>query len=306
VSFNWNIVTDLRAMWQWAFMRNAFEAGGLASIMAGIVGYLVVLRRSAFATHALGHGGFSGAAGAVVFGVNPIFGLLIATTAGGAGMALAGRRASNRDVEIGTILAFMLAIGLAFLSLYKGYASEAYNILFGEILGISAAQVLLTLEVTVAVIVALALVYRPLLFSSLDPDVAEAKGLPILALGLIFMLLLAVAISFSVIMIGVLLIFALMVTPAAAAVRLTQRPMYAVTASVLLALASTWLGLIFAWFASFYWPYPVSNFPASFFIVTIAFCVYAAVRTGVWVASVWVHPVREKSAADREATSEGA
>ncbi len=290
MSFSWNIVTDLRAMWQWAFMRNAFEAGGIASIMAGIVGYLVVLRRSAFATHALGHGGFSGAAGAVLFGVNPLYGLLLATSAGGVGMALAGQRATTRDVEIGTILAFMLAVGLIFLSLYQGYASEAYTILFGEILGVSASEVLLMLEVSVGVLVALAFLYRPLLFSSLDPDVAEAKGLPMTALGVAFMLLVAVAISFSVTVVGVLLIFALMVTPAAAAVRLTQRPVYAVTASVLLALASTWLGLTLAWFASSYWPYPENHFPASFFIVTIAFCVYVAVRLGLWVAREWVHP----------------
>ncbi len=306
MSFSWNIVTDLRAMWQWAFMRNAFEAGGIASIMAGIVGYLVVLRRSAFATHALGHGGFSGAAGAVLFGVSPIYGLLIATSTGGVGMALAGKRATTRDVEIGTILAFMLAIGLVFLSLYKGYASEAYTILFGEILGISAAEVLLTLEVCIGVVVVMALVYRPLLFSSLDPDVAEAKGLPMMALGVIFMLLVAVAISFSVTVVGVLLIFALMVTPAAAAVRLTQRPIYAVTASVLLALASTWLGLTLAWFASAYWPYPVNAFPASFFIVTIAFGVYVAVRLGVWIARERVHPLPARSPANLEPASDGA
>jgi zinc/manganese transport system permease protein len=304
VTFSWNIVTDLRAMWQWAFMRNAIEAGGIAAVMAGMVGYLVVLRRSAFATHALGHGGFSGAAGAVLFGVNPIYGLLLATSAGGVGMALAGKRATTRDVEIGTILAFMLAIGLVFLSLYKGYASEAYTILFGEILGISAAEVLLMLEVSVGVVVALALVWRPLLFSSLDPDVAEAKGLPMTALGLVFMLLVAVAISFSVTVVGVLLIFALMVTPAAAAVRLTQRPLYAVTASVLIALSSTWLGLTLAWFASAYWPYPVSAFPASFFIVTIAFGVYVAVRVGLWIAHAWVHPLGSRSP-EVEATSDG-
>src|SRR5271169_3977323 len=144
--FSWNIVTDLRGMWQFEFMRNAFEAGTIIAIVAGLVGYFVVLRRSAFATHALGHVGFSGAAGAVLLGVNPVYGLLAFTMSGAAGMSLLGRRASTRDIEIGTVLAFMLGLGLLFLSLYNGYATEAYSILFGEVLGISDANVFFTLE----------------------------------------------------------------------------------------------------------------------------------------------------------------
>ncbi|HEV8050680.1 MAG TPA: metal ABC transporter permease [Thermoplasmata archaeon] len=269
MTFSWNLVTDLRAMWQYAFMRNAFEAGTIIAIVAGIIGYFVVLRRSSFATHALGHVGFSGAAAAVLYGVNPVYGLLLFTCSGASGMALLGRRAVNRDIEIGTVLAFMLGLGLLFLSLYRGFADEAYGILFGELLGINGAEVLFTLETSLVVLVVLALVYRRLLFASLDEDVAEAKGLPMVGLGLVFMLLLAVTISIAVQIIGVLLIFALMVTPAAVAVRLTRRPVSAVVVSVLIALASTWLGLFISW----YEPYPVS-----FFIVSIAFGVYVAVR----------------------------
>ncbi|HYA70311.1 MAG TPA: metal ABC transporter permease [Thermoplasmata archaeon] len=269
--FSWNIVTDLRSMWQYAFMRNAFEAGTVVAIVAGIVGYFVVLRRSAFATHALGHVGFSGAAGAVLFGFNPVYGLLLFTTGGGTLMALLGRRAATRDIEIGTVLAFMLGLGLIFLSLYNGYATEAYSILFGEILGISDAGVILTLEAGALVLGALILMYRPLLFSSLDEDVAEARGLPLLALNLVFMLLLAVAISFAVQVVGVLLIFALMVTPAATAVRLTQRPLYAIIVSASVALFSIWAGLFIAWY---------EQYPPSFFIVTTAFVIYAVVRIG--------------------------
>ncbi len=221
IPFQWNLVTDLRTMWEFPFMRNAFEAGTMIAIVAGIIGYFVVLRRSSFAAHALGHAGFSGAAAAVLYAVNPVYGLLLFTTGGGALMGLLGRRAATRDVEIGTVLAFMLGLGLLFLSFYNGYASEAYSILFGEILGISVSGVVFTIEAGAVVLVALALVYRPLLFASLDEDVAEAKGLPILALGLIFMLLLGVAITIAVQIVGVLLIFALMVTPAAVAVRLT-------------------------------------------------------------------------------------
>ena len=276
--FSWNIVTDLRSMWQYAFMRNAFEAGSVVAIVAGIIGYFVVLRRSAFATHALGHVGFSGAAGAVLFGVNPVYGLLLFTTGGGTGMALLGRRAATRDIEIGTVLAFMLGLGLIFLSLYNGYATEAYSILFGEILGISDAGVLLTLEAGILVLAVLALIYRPLLFSSLDEDVAEARGLPMLALNLTFMLLLAIAISFAVQVVGVLLIFALMVTPAAAAVRLTRRPLTAVVVSISIALLAIWAGLFIAWY---------EQYPPSFFIVSVAFSIYLVVRGGSAIMNRW-------------------
>ncbi|HEY1198619.1 MAG TPA: metal ABC transporter permease [Thermoplasmata archaeon] len=269
MNFNWNIVTDLRDMWQWAFMRQAFEAGSIIAVVAGVIGYFVILRRSAFATHALGHVGFSGAAGAVLFGVNPVYGLLLFTMGGGSGMALLGRRAATRDIEIGTVLAFMLGLGLVFLSLYNGNATEVVSILFGDIEGVSAAGVLLTLEAGVIVLAVLALIYRPLLFSSLDEDVAEAKGLPMLALNLGFMLLLAVAISFAVQVVGVLLIFALMVTPAATAVQLTKRPLYALIVSVVVALFSIWTGLFIAWY---------EQYPPSFFIVTLSFALYVAVR----------------------------
>jgi zinc/manganese transport system permease protein len=275
VSFSWNFVTDLRDMWQYGFMRNAFEAATIIAVVAGIIGYFVILRRSAFATHALGHVGFSGAAGAVLFGVNPVYGLLLFTMTAGTGMALLGPRAAHRDVEIGTVLAFALGVGLLFLSLYKGYATEAYSILFGEVLGIGDASVLFTLEIAVALLAVIAVIHRPLLFVSLDEDVAEAKGLPVLALGIAFVLLLAVAISIAVQVIGVLLIFALMVTPAAIAVRLTKRPLTAVVVSVLIALAASWTGLFVSW----YEPYPVS-----FFIVSIAFALYVGVRAAQFLS----------------------
>ncbi len=269
MSIDWNIVTDFRVMWQYSFFRNAFIAGTMIAVVAGIIGYLVVLRRAAFATHALGHTGFSGAAGAVLFGVNPVYGLLLFTMSTGTGIALLGPRAANRDVEIGTVLAFALGVGLLFISLYTGYDTEVYSILFGEVLGISSSQVALTAEASAVILIVAALIYRPLLFASLDEDVAEAKGLPMLGLGLSFMLLLAVTISIAVQIIGVLLIFALMVTPAAIAVRLTRRPAYAVLVAILVAVFATWAGLIIAFYEA-----P----PASFFIVTIAFLLYVAVR----------------------------
>ena len=270
MSFDWNIVTDLRTMWQYAFMRNAFEAGTVIAIVAGIIGYFVVLRRAAFATHALGHTGFSGAAAAVLFGVNPVYGLLLFTTATGGGIALLGPKADDSNVAIGTVLAFALGMGLLFLSLYTGYATEAYSILFGEILGISASGVVFTYEASVVVLLVIAFIARPLLFASLDEDVAEAKGLPMMALSMAFILVLAVTISIAVQIIGVLLIFALMVTPGATAVRLTKTPLAAVLVSVTVAVFATWAGLFVSW----YEPYPVS-----FFIVSIVFAIYVIVRS---------------------------
>jgi len=268
-AFSFNLVSDLHYMLQYDFMRHAFEAGTIVAVIAGIIGYFIVLRQSSFAAHALSHIGFAGAAGAVLLGINPLAGLLVFTCGGGLAMATLGRKAASRDVQIGTVLAFMLGLGVLFISLYSGYATEAYSLLFGEILGISSGDVLVTLIAGIVLLAVVAAVYRPLLFTSLDEDVAEAKGVPIFWLGVIFMLLVAVATSIAVQVVGVLLIFALMVTPAAVAQRLVRRPAQGIAISVLIALLATWIGL----FISFYLPYPVS-----FFITTITFAVYVIVR----------------------------
>jgi zinc/manganese transport system permease protein len=268
-NFSWNIVSDLAAMWQYDFMQHAFEAGTVVAIVAGIIGYFVVLRRSSFAAHALSHSGFTGAAGAVLFGISPIFGLFAFTTAGAILIGILGRKAASRDVQIGVVLAFLLGVGVLFISLYQGYATEAYSLLFGEILGISSADVWTTLIAGVLVLIAFAAMYRPLLFTSLDEEIAEGKGVPVFAIGMAFMVLIAAAVSISVQVVGVLLIFALMVTPAASAARLARTPASGMLISVGIALAATWISL----FISFYLPYPVS-----FFITAITFALYGIVR----------------------------
>ena len=269
MGFSANLLFDLEQMFQFQFMQHAFEAGTLVAIVAGIVGYFVVLRRSSFAAHALSHIGFAGAAGAVLCGISPVLGMLAFTTIGGMGITVLSPRASDRDVQIGIVLSFMLGLGVLFISLYSGYATEAYSILFGEILGISTSDVLVTNIATVVILCAIAIVYRPLLFASLDEDVAEAKGLHMRTLGLVFMLLVAVATSVAVQVVGVLLIFSLMVTPAAIGQRLSTRPSHAMLLSVIVSLSATWLGL----FVAFYEPYPVS-----FFITAIVFATYVLVR----------------------------
>ena len=284
---SWNLFDDLSALFHYEFMVHAFEAGTIVAIVAGAIGYFVVLRSSAFAAHALSHIGFAGATGAVVLGISPVFGLLAFTLASGVTIGALGNRLRGRDVTIGIVLAWTLGLGVLFLSLYRGYATEAYALLFGEILGISAGDVLVTLVAGVITVVCLVAVYRPLLFSSVDEELAAAKGVPVTVLSIGFMAILAVAVTEAVQVVGVLLIFALIVTPAAIAVRFTSRPAAAILTGVALALVFTWLGLSIAYYS----PHPVS-----FFITSLAFATYVAVRVA--------EPIRNR--VQRRTAAEGA
>src|ERR1700736_1698712 len=234
---SWNPLDDLAALFHYEFMIHAFQAGTIVAIVAGAIGYFVVLRASSFAAHALSHIGFAGATGAVVLSINPIIGLLAFTMGAGVAIGALGNRLRGRDVTIGIVLAWTLGLGVLFISLYRGYATEAYAVLFGGILAISASDVLITLVAGVVTLLALAWLYRPLLFASVDEDVAAARGVPVAALSVAFMIILAVAVSEAVQVVGVLLIFALIVTPAAIAERFTTRPFAAIGIGVLLALA---------------------------------------------------------------------
>ena len=287
MTFSPNLFSDLLQMWHYQFVQHAFEAGTIIAVIAGITGYFVVLRRSAFTAHAFSEIGFAGAAGAVLVGLPPIAGLLLGSTIGGLAIAALGRRAANRDTQIGIVLAFALGLGLLFISLYNGYASEAYSILFGEITGISWDAVELTFVAGAGILIVVGVLYRPLLFASLDEDVAEAKGMPMLFLGTAFLLVVAVAVSFAVQVTGVLLIFSLMVTPAATAQYLSKRPQRAIIISVGIALMATWVGLFVGWSTAY---------PVSFFITGIVFGLYLLVR----VARLVIKPrvVRGPPAAD--------
>jgi zinc/manganese transport system permease protein len=274
---SWNLWDDIATLLHYDFMVHAFEAGTIVAIVAGAIGYFVVLRGSAFAAHALSHIGFAGATGAIVLGLNPIFGLLAFTLGSGIAIGALGNRLRGRDVTIGIVLAWTLGLGVLFISLYKGYATEAYALLFGEILGISSGDVAVTLVAGLVTVVALLAVYRPLLFSSVDEELASAKGVPVTALSIGFMAILAVAVTEAVQVVGVLLIFALIVTPAAIAVRFTSRPPRAILIGIALALTFTWLGLSIAYYS----PHPVS-----FVITSLAFGTYLAVRL--------VEPVKQR------------
>ncbi len=265
----WDIAQDLREIFAYGFMQNAFLAGTIVAIVGGVIGYFVVLRRLAFATEALSHGGFAGATGAVLINQDVFFGLLAFTTSAGIVMGWLGDKLRGRDVAIGATLAFSLALGSLFLTVSTKLAGEATNILFGNILAISPSDIRFVLFFGCISLVAVGVMYRPLLFASLDPEIAEARGLPVRWLGIAFMVLLGFAVATAVQVVGVLLIFALLILPAASAQQLTARPSYAIGYAIVISILCVWIGLLIG----FYLPYP-----PSFFITTLAFLSYLATR----------------------------
>jgi zinc/manganese transport system permease protein len=266
---SWNLIADIQNLLTFSFMRNAYLAGTASAVVAGLVGYFVVLRGSSFAAHAISHIGFAGAAGALLLGINPILGVGALSLAASAGMGMLGKRLRGRDAVIGLIMAFSLGLGVLFITLYQGNASNALAYLFGQIFGISAGAALLTVVTSVVVLAALAVMYRPLLFASLDEEVAQARGVPVGPLGIAFMLLMALAVTEAVQVSGVLLIFALLIAPGAIAERVTRRPAAALALSGSLAVLITWVSLALA----YYTPYPVS-----FYVPALAFALYLAAR----------------------------
>src|SRR5207245_9730355 len=254
--FGWDVVRDLQELFRYPFMQHAFEAGTIVALSAGVIGYFVVLRGLSFAAHALSHIGFAGATGAVVLGATPIVGLLVFTMAAGAVMGALGQRLRGRDVTIGLVMAWSLGLGLLFTYLYKGSAQLAIGILFGQIFGITSQEVAVTFAAGFLTVLALVGVYRPLLFSTLDEEVAEAKGVPVRSLCIAFMVILAVAVSEAVQVGGVLLIFALIVAPAAIAERFTSPPSRGGVLAAILAVLFTLAGLAVA----YYIPSPVRFF----------------------------------------------
>ena len=267
--FGWDLVRVVQELFRYAFMQHAFEAGTIVALSAGVIGYFVVLRGLSFAAHALSHIGFAGATGAVLVGTAPIVGLLVFTMSAGAVMGALGQRLRGRDVTIGLVMAWSLGLGLLFTRLYKGSANLAIGILFGQIFGITSQDVAVTFVAGLVTVLLVVAVYRPLLFATLDEEVAEAKGVPVRGLYIAFMVVLAVAVSEAVQVVGVLLIFALIVAPAAVAERFTTRPSRGLLLAAILAVLFTWAGLTIA----YYVPYPVG-----FFITTIAFWTYILAR----------------------------
>jgi zinc/manganese transport system permease protein len=272
--FTLNLWQDVQSILQYDFMRQALLAGTILSLVAGLVGYFVVLRHQAFAGESLSDVAFTGALGGAVLGINPLASLLVTTIAVAVAMGGFGERLRGRDVAIGTVLAWVLGLGVLFLSLFTmqvsgtGTGFSGVTVLFGNILGISTDQAQTIALISGLAILILLLIARPLLFASLDPDVAAAQGVPVRLLGLGFMVLLAVTVSEATLAVGALLVFALLLLPAAIAHQVTSRPSAALALAAGLAVAMTWLGIAIGFY---------TGYPSSVCISLLAFASYVAV-----------------------------
>ena len=256
---------SIPTMFEYEFMQNAFAASGIVAVLAGVVGYFLVLRGQTFAGHALSHVGFTGATGAVLVGMSPLWGMIGFTLVAGIGMGALGEKLTGRDVAIGVILTLSLGFGLLFLHFFTAYASQATALLFGNVLGVSHETLVVLAGLAVVSLGALAIIMRPLLFASLQPELAEAKGVSLRLVSILFLAITALAVAASTQIVGVLLVFALMVGPAAAAQNVATRLSTGVLLSAVFALVQAWLGLTLAFY---------SDWPTSFWITILAAGVY--------------------------------
>lgn len=268
---SWNLVSDIRQVLQFPFMVNAFRAGTIVAVLSGLVGWFMVLRKQSFAGHTLAVVGFPGAAGAVLVGASATYGLFVFAIVAALLIAAVPAGLGEQSAVTGTVQALALACGFLFLSLHGGFLASVNALLFGSFLGITTQQVLVLLLAAAVAVAVLAGLARPLLFASVDPGVAGARGVPVRALSLGFLVLLGVAAAEASQITGTLLVFALLVVPAAAAQRLTPSPLRSVVLTVLLGVAITWLALFLAYFI---------DYPVGFFLTAIAFVVYLAAVGG--------------------------
>jgi len=281
---SWNPVGDFEQLTEFPFMVNALHAGTIVAVMAGAIGWFMVLRRQTFAGHTLSVIAFPGAAAATLaalplalgyFGACGLGALVLAAVSG------PGRATrSGESAAIGTVQAFGLGLGFLFVNLYSGQLAGLESLLFGTFLGITTGQVTTLLWISLAALFVLMVIGRPLLFASVDAEVAHAAGVPTRALGVIFLLLLGLAVAATAEITGALLVFALLVMPAATAQQITARPGPGLALSVGLALAVTWGGLTIAYFS----PYPLG-----FWVTSISFGLYVAVR--LCLSAVRHHPI---------------
>lgn len=267
------IIMIITTMLEYDFMRNAFIAAGVAAVVSGLVGYFLVLRGQTFAGHALGHIGFAGATGAVLIGLSPVWGLVGVTVAAGIVMGLMGDRLNGRDVAIGVVLALALGFGLLFLHYYTAFASQATALLFGNVLAVDGSMIATLIGLGVITLAALGAIMRPLIFSSLQPELAEAKGVPLRFISIAFLAIVALAVSESAQIVGILLVFSLMVGPPAAAQRLVAGLWSGIALSAGLALVDAWLGIAVAYH---------TDWPVSFCIAMLSALGYFATR-GRWL-----------------------
>ncbi len=254
------------------FMVNTWIVATIVAVVAGFVGFFVVLRGSAFVAHAIPNGSFAGAAGASLVAVNPLIGLGVFSLAGAIGVGLLGRR-GRHDVATALTLVLMLGLGALFLSFSVQYAPEIYSLLFGEVLGISPNQLAPTGALAAACLVTMAILYRPLLLSSVNSEIGEAHGIGGFRIELCFLLVVALATTMTVPVVGTALIFSLMIGPAAAARALTSRPHVAIALSAAIALGVVWISIAGSY---------ETNWPVGFFVGALSATSYALGRA--WIS----------------------
>ena len=252
-------------MLSYDFMIRAFAASGIVAVVAGAVGYFLVLRGQTFAGHGLAHIAFAGATGAALIGVSPLVGVLVLTLAAAAAMGALGEKLSGRDVTIGVVLSLSLGFGILFLRLTTTNAASATSLLFGSVLAVSHATLAGLSALGIVTLAGLAVISRPLIFATLQPELAEAKGVSLRLLGILFLTLVALAVSQSIQIVGVLLVFTLLVGPPAAAQLLTSRLLPGIALSAALALAQAWVGITIAFY---------TDWPTSFWITLLSALVY--------------------------------
>ncbi|MDL5206161.1 metal ABC transporter permease [Streptomyces sp. ALI-76-A] len=248
-----------------ALVRNSLIAGAALGLVGGLVGVFVVMRDLPFAVHGISELSFAGASAALLLGVNIVGGSIVGSLIAAGTIGLLGSRARDRNSVIGTIMPFGLGLGVLFLALYEGRAANKFGILTGQIVAVDTPQMSWLLGTSALVLVALAVMWRPLAFASADPEVAEARGVPVRVLSFAFMIVLGLAVALSVQIVGALLVLTLVVTPAAAAARITASPVLLPVLSVVFAVASIEGGILLAL---------GSSIPVSPYVTTISFAIY--------------------------------
>lgn len=255
-------------MFSESFMVNTWIGATIVAVIAGVVGFFVVLRGSAFVAHALPKGGFAGAAAAALLGANTVLGLAVFTVAGSLSIGWLGKR-GRHDAVTALVLTFLLGAGALFLSLHNVYAPEIYSLLFGEVLGVSGVEILDTLILGVLCISALAVLYRPLMLASVMSEGAEARGVRVRRIEMYFLVIVGLATAITVPIVGALLTFSLMIAPAAAASYLTHRPIRAVGVSVAIAVVTVWISIFISY---------DTGWPVGFFVASVATVAYGLAR----------------------------
>ncbi|WP_405813932.1 metal ABC transporter permease [Streptomyces sp. NBC_01390] len=252
-----------------ALVRNSLIAGAALGLVGGLAGVFVIMRDLPFAVHGISELSFAGASAALLLGVNIVGGSIVGSLLAAGAIGALGARARDRNSAIGILMPFGLGLGVLFLALYKGRAANKFGLLTGQIVAVDTPQMTWLLGTSALVLVALVVIWRPLTFASADPDVAAARGVPVRGLSFAFMLVLGLTVALSVQVVGALLVLTLVVTPAAAAARVTASPVLLPLLSVVFAVLSVEGGILLAL---------GSSIPISPYVTTISFSIYALCR----------------------------